>query len=644
MTDSARKPPLPGEATIDEIESHVSVVVQDEEDLKQDDPVIVRIEKPEELLEYIRVDDVESLSETIFTLCGDGVKKCYSGFHLDLALEPLIFLNPEHVSNMDDPNYWKPRQLNKLLADQSSPYIGDDKFMEATERAFTSSRFFGCIEFDKGKLTTPYGSYGIFGFSPSLDPSPLIFSYISSIYSMNSSCRARVYENMSDFAKEMEKDRGVGKMKGHDITYAVFGLVPDSGIGDISKGDMRNVLKILESIFFRLYLPLLMADKNIIGATGCTILDNGLMVMNRDKIKAIYINFLSKIKLIQKIADFSSFSIRDARQIILNDNIVNENSKIKIYDEIRHHERTEDFYPTHREEDKESIKLKGRVCRAVDIQNLDDLAKMYPNFQVVVDYLKPYVRHSYLKSQPLYFPPLLVAGPPGIGKSSVMAAVYQALGFPVEILQASQFTSGWALVGMQNGWASAHQGIVAKTMQSQEVYNPIICLDELDKISNERKYVSVESALLRLLEPIEAVNFRDANFDAPHDVSGVNWIFTCNYPKQISGPLLSRLKIVYVYPPITREAIDTVHRNMWKELIKKYKAGDEISEILSADILVHLEEQYYDKLHFRGSKIALDAAIKSVISSAVPGVRVALTLHTLLDREKSTSIKPIVLH
>jgi len=644
MTDSAGKPALPGEPTLDDIDALVSLVSQDEEDLKQHDPVIVRIEKPEELIDYIRVDDVESLSETIFTLCGEGVEENYSGFHLDLALEPLIFLKRENANKSDDPNFWRPRQLNKLLADHSSAYIGDDKFMGALERAFTSSCFFGLIEFDEDKLNTPFGSYDTYGFIPSLNPSPLMYSYISSLYSMSSACKARVYENMSDFAKEMQKERGAGQMKGHDITYSVFGLVPDSGMGNTSKACIRKSLKILESIFFRLYLPLLMADKDVIGATGCTILDNGLLVMSRDKIKAAYINFLSKIKLIQKIIDVAGFSIMDARQIILKNHKLNTDSQTKIYDEIPHHGRTEDFYPTHREDDKESVKLRGRVCRAVDIKNLDDLAKMYPNFQVVVDYLKPYVRHSYLKSQPLYFPPLLVAGPPGIGKSSVMAAVYQALGFPVEILQASQFTSGWALVGMQNGWASAHQGIVSKTLQSQEIYNPIICLDELDKISNERKYVSVESALLRLLEPIEAVNFRDANFDAPHDVSGVNWIFTCNYPKQISGPLLSRLKIVYVYPPITREAIDTVHRNMWKELIEKYKAGDEVSDMLSADILNHLEEEYYEKLHFRGSKITLDAALKYVISSIVPGVRITLTLHALLDREKPTSIKPITLH
>lgn len=611
---------------------------------EQGDPVIVRVEKPEDLLDYISAEDVEKLSEIIFTLSGEGVKKIFSGFHWDMALEPLVFCNLPKINKPADPGHYEVRRVNKLLSNHRNEHIDDDEFVETIDKAFSELKYLDHIVFEGDKLCLPYGSYDISGYRPSDGLSPIILSYLVSTNSFNSACKSRIYDNLEKLAAEVSKTRGIGEFIGHDITFEIFKLIPAGGLINHSKKRIGSMIKVLEHIFFRLCLPLLLMDKEVIKGTGCTILDLEVATMGKRKIEALYVMFLSKIELVKKISYFSVFSIQDAQRLIIKNLQQEQGKKGSYLEKISAPVRTEDFYPTHREDDKESIKLTGKVCRAVDLGNLDEVGKMYPNFQCVIDYLKPYVRHSYLKSEPLYFPPLLIAGPPGIGKSSVMAKVFEALGYPVEILQASQLTSGWGLVGLQNGWSSAHQGIVAKTMQSQESYNPMICLDELDKISYDQKHISVESALLRLLEPIEAVNFRDANFDAPHDVSGVNWIFTCNYPKSISGPLISRLKIVYVYPPTKRDHIDSVHINMWKNLVEQHKANDEISLFLSDEILAHLAEEYYDDLNFRRSKITLGSAALYLISKSLPGVKVSLTLHVLLDREKSVSIKPIVLH
>jgi ATP-dependent Lon protease len=306
--------------------------------------------------------------------------------------------------------------------------------------------------------------------------------------------------------------------------------------------------------------------------------------------------------------------------------------------------REEWFYPGKDELDGFSATLGGHVSKAKDVEKLDNLAKRHSNLQSVVDFLKPFVRHSFLKSQPLSFPPLLIAGPPGIGKSKFMQALSEALGFKAKNLHASQFTSGWALVGMQKGWNSAHQGLVAEAMQSEALYNPLICFDEVDKIKTDDKYVTVESALMRLLEPVEARNFVDANFNAPHDVSGVNWIFSCNQPRMISFALKTRMHTIYVYPPTKRKEIDAIHLNMWSEIIEEQNAKDDVYPSLSKDILDYLAEEYYDELQFRASSQRLEKAIKVIIASLEPGFKKSLSLNDLLNHKGSTVIKPIVLH
>jgi ATP-dependent Lon protease len=288
--------------------------------------------------------------------------------------------------------------------------------------------------------------------------------------------------------------------------------------------------------------------------------------------------------------------------------------------------------------------LHGYVSKAKDVEQLDKLAEKHSNLQSVVDFLKPYVRHSFLKSQPLSFPPLLIAGPPGIGKSKFMQALFEALGFKPKTVHASQFTSGWALVGMQTGWNSAHQGLVAATMQEQSLYNPLICFDEVDKIQKSDQHVTIESALMRLLEPIESKHFIDANFNAAHDVSGVNWIFSCNQPRMISPALKSRLQTIYVYPPTKRTEIDNIHLNIWNDIIEKQNAKEDVYPTLSKDILDYLAEEYYDELQFRTSNTRLEKSLKVLIASLEPGFKKSLSLNDLLDPKGSTVIKPIVLH
>ena len=104
------------------------------------------------------------------------------------------------------------------------------------------------------------------------------------------------------------------------------------------------------------------------------------------------------------------------------------------------------------------------------------------------------------------------------------------------------------------------------------------------------------------------------------------------------------MHIIYVYPPTNRNEIDTIHLNMWSEIIESQSAKDDVYPTLSKDILDYLAEEYYDELQFRASSTRLEKAMKVLIAGMEPGFKRSLNLNDLLDPKGSTVIKPIVLH
>lgn len=604
--------------------------------------------KPKALLDYLRENKGADLSTVKFSLQAEGITQGYKGFHPDMAFECLVFCRrPEEDAATRSLSDYYARKLNDMLP-VSNLCIDDPVFVQSALVALATINLTPEIKFDDEYIKLPFIDLPIRNYLRTREVSPFVFEYICDHYSpklsgFGESGYSIIYKNLSSFLSEVLIKDG-DKTLNNPITEGLIKLRVDNSVIESDLSDYISAkLALCEDLFFRVVMPLVMLDKNVKKSFQATLLTEGFLKEKRNGIRAMYICFLSKISFVRRILDVASAKLSEIATLDYNPEMnprKRESSSVKVKVETR----DEWFYPTKNEHESEWVGLDGRTSSSQDAEKLDALAEKYSNFQKVVDYLKPYVRHSYLKSLPLSFPPLLIAGPPGIGKSKFMQELFVTLGFTPQTLHASQFSSGWGLVGLQNGWNSAHQGIVAKTMQDQQLYNPLICFDEVDKIQKSNEHVSVESALMRLLEPIEAKNFRDAHFNAPHDVSGVNWIFSCNQPRIISFALRTRMQIIYVYPPTKRKDIDNIHQNIWQDLIKEENASEDIYSSLSTDILDDLAEEYYDELQFRLSSARLRKAIKVLIAGLEPGYKKALTLTDLLDPKGSTVIKPIVLH
>jgi len=179
---------------------------------------------------------------------------------------------------------------------------------------------------------------------------------------------------------------------------------------------------------------------------------------------------------------------------------------------------------------------------------MEHLYAEMPNFAEVLDDIKRQLVLCHDSRDGLEITPMLLLGPPGIGKTHFARCVAQLLGTGLGFISMSSLTAGWVLSGASSQWKGARPGKIFETLVDGAYANPVMVVDEIDKARGEHAYDPL-GALYGLLEHDTACCFTDEFAEVSIDASQVIWVATANDEHAIPDPILNRMNVHEVRAP-----------------------------------------------------------------------------------------------